>query len=142
MPRLSLGLGASNSSKPIGGGAAPTTLPLSTPNLYFSGLTFNIPWVDSGYTYYIDTYYFSEAYVRNSNTQWRGGYFGYVQDQFSYDGSIWNLRVKCQVDDGYDSFDSTISVATNSASGTAIPLTGWQNQGIVLSGTLIIRTTP
>jgi hypothetical protein len=142
MPRLSLGLGVQAVSKVKSGGGAPTTLPLSTPNLYFSGLTFNSPWVDGANTYYIDTYYFTQAYARNSNTQWRGGYFAYVQDQLSYNGSIWNLTVKCQVDDGYDGFESAISVATNNASGTAIPLTGWQNQAIVLSGTLVISTTP
>lgn len=141
MPRLSLGLGAQNTRK-FGGGAAPTTLPLSTPNLYFSGLTFNTPWIDAQYTIYIDTYYFSQAYARNSNTQWRGGYFAYIQDQLSYNGSIWNLTAKASFDDGYDVFDAAISVATNNASGTAIPLTGWQNQGIVSSGTLVIRTTP
>ena len=142
MPRLSLGLGVQSVRKVKSGGAAPTTLPLSTPNLYFSGLTFNYPWVDGANTFYIDTYYFTQAYARNSNTQWRGGYFLYVQDQLSYNGSIWNLTVKCTVDDGYDTIESAISVATNNASGTAIPLTGWQNQGIVLSGTLVIGTTP
>ena len=143
MPSLRLNIGLNGGRKlPFGGGAAPTTLPLSTPNLYFSGLTFNFPWVDGQYAIYIDTYYFSQAYSRNSNTQWRGGYYAYTQDQLSYDGSSWRLTAKAQYDDGFEPFDANILVATNSASGTAIPLTGWQNQGIVLSGTLVISTTP
>jgi hypothetical protein len=138
------GISVSGSRTPVVASStpAPTTLPLSTPNLYFSGLTFPYSWVNEGYTYYIDTNSFTQAYERNSNTQWRGNNFAYVQDQLSYNGSIWNLTVKCQIDDGYDVFDGSISVATNNASGTAIPLTGWQNQAIVLSGTLVISTTP
>ena len=145
MARYGYGMSVSSSRTPVvalGGGAAPTTLPLSTPNLYFSGLTFNFPWVDGGNTIYIDTSYFTQVYARNSNTQWRGSYFAFVQDQLSYNGSIWNLTVKCTIDDGFDALEGSISVATNNANGTAVPLTDWQNQAIVLSGTLVISTTP
>ena len=120
--------------------AAPTTLPLSTPNLYFSGLTFYNPYSEYSSTYsYIN---FDNPYTRYSNEIWRGGRYAYVQEQLDYVGGSWNLRANCNVSDPYDSYETTILVATNSASSSAIPLTGWVNQASVLSGTLVISTTP
>jgi hypothetical protein len=119
--------------------ATPTTLPLSTPNLYFSGLTFYNPY-SVGVTYYDIN--FQNPYTRNSNELWRGGRYAYVQDQLNYVGGSWNLMANCYIDDGYDYYETSIVVATNSAPSSAIPLAGWVNQGSVMAGTLVIRTTP
>jgi hypothetical protein len=139
MPRLSLGLGVQAVSKVKSGGAAPTTLPLSTPNLYFSGLTFYNPY-SAGITYYDIN--FQNPYTRYSNELWRGGRYVYGQDQLNYVGGSWNLMAHCYIDDGYDYYEGATIVATNFAPSSAIPLTGWVNEGNVLSGTLVISTTP
>ena len=120
--------------------AALTTLPLSTPNLYFSGLTFYNPY--TVYSSIFSQINFDNPYTRYSNEIWRGGRYAYVQEELNYVGGSWNLRTNCDLFDGYDSFESTILVATNSASSSAIPLTGWVNEASVLSGTLVISTTP
>jgi hypothetical protein len=124
---------------PRTGSGASTTLPLSTPNLYFSGLTFYNPY-SVGVTYYDIN--FQNPYTRDSNELWRGGRYAYAQDQLNYVGGSWNLMANCNLDDGYDYYESTIVVATNSAPSSAIPLIGWVNQGSVMAGTLVISTTP
>jgi hypothetical protein len=99
MPRLSLGLGAQNTRK-VGGGAAPTTLPLSTPVIYING---------------------DGPFNRINNEIW--GYdgpnppdgYGY---SLRYDGFNWVWLY-------YNNNDDQITLSSNTANGTAIPLLGW-----------------
>jgi hypothetical protein len=122
-----------------------TTLPLSTPNLYFSGLTLNQDFFDG--SLHILNSRFVNPYTRYSNALWRGGRNPYGGDDFNFGGGSngeWRVSVNCYIDDGYDYFEASITVATAyNQNGSAIPLTGWQyNTDIVLGGSLIISTTP
>jgi hypothetical protein len=123
---------------------APTTLPLSTPNLYFSGLTLNQEFFD-GSTYILISR-FVNPYTRYSNALWRGGRNSYGGDNLNFSGGPngeWRVYANCYIDDGYDFFEASINVATvYNQNGSAIPLTGWEyNTDIVLGGNLIIKTT-
>ena len=125
-------------TRKVGGGAAPTTLPLSTPTLYFSGLSIPYSFVDGNTFFNIR---FEQPYSRNSNTQWRSTYYPYDTSRLEYT-TKWTLYISCQVDDGFDVFDASIVVCENSGSGSTIPLIGWTNASWVTSGTLVISTTP
>ena len=110
----------------------PTTLPLGTPNLYFSGLVMpdNGPW--SGMTY---------------DNPWTWVGFGWASSTFG-ELLYWNN----QGDEkwwfaayGYNSIiqDYVTRIAcSNSAPAGALPLIGWVNESWVTGGTLIISTTP
>jgi hypothetical protein len=138
MPRLSLGLGVQAVSKVKGGGGAPTTLPLSTATLYFSGLTFADTYGGSDGFYFDNPY---SKYVQPPDLLWRGNNFNSFFSQLSWQSLVgWSLTCACYDGDGQP---ASLQCASNSANGTAIPLTGWQyTSGLVLSGTLIISTTP
>jgi hypothetical protein len=137
MPRLSLGLGVQNRRK-VGGASAPTTLPISTPTLYFSGLTFADTY-GGGDSFHFENPY--SKYVQPPDLIWRGNNFFSFYSQLSWQSSVgWALS--CALYDA-DGQPSNVQCASNSANGTAIPLTGWQyTSGLVLSGTLVISTTP
>jgi len=135
MPRLSLGLGASNSSKPIGGGAAPTTLPLSTPNLYISGLSF----IDNDPDYRYP--FFSNPYSKVSNSFWAG----FTAGNLIYFGGSWRFSIGCDYldpDNGW--VYGSAQVAYKASDGTSIPTGGYSLDSsiFITSGTLIISATP
>jgi hypothetical protein len=124
---------------------APTTLPLSTPTLYFSGLILNQDFYD-GSTRILYTN-FANPYQRVSNILWVGQRYGLGADNLNFGGGSngeWRVSANCYIDDGYDFFESAINVATvYNQNGSAIPLIGWQyNTDVVLAGTLVISTTP
>jgi len=138
MPRLSLGLGAQNIRKVGGGGAAPTTLPLSTPNLYFSGLTFGTNNPDFRYIQ------FKNPYNRQSDTSWYDLMQG-NEGVFVFTGTSWILYAAGEVfnpDDGW--LPASVQVAFIVNNGLSIPLAGWTNGGgsVSVTGTLVISTTP
>ena len=138
MPRLSLGLGVQNSRRIKSGGAAPTTLPLSTPNLYFSGLTFGTNNPD------VTNIQFKNPYSKQSDTAWYDPTQG-NEGIFIFNQTAWILYASADVynpDDGW--IDGSIQVAYISTNGSSIPLTGWTNGGggVNVTGTLVISTTP
>jgi len=112
--------------------AAPTTLPLSTPNIYISGLTFT----DSNPDY--RGAFLDNIYYRQSNTMWsNNGFLLY--------GSVWYLYAGCEAynsEDGW--YNAAVLVARNLSAGTAIPLTGWTlDQSIfTVAGAVVISATP
>ena len=124
---------------PRTGSGAPTTLPLSTPNLYVSGLSVIIP---PEYTNYANPT-FGNPLVRQNNTIWgsNGSYGGLLV----YSG-FWYLYIGIEQyseEDGWT--NQTFQVATNTASGASIPLTGWvinNSGGITIGGTVVLSTTP
>jgi hypothetical protein len=125
--------------------SAPTTLPLSTPNLYFSGLILNQDFFDG--SVHILSSRFVNPYTRDSNLLWKGGRYVYGGENLNFSGGVageWRLGVNCYIDDGYDIFEANITIATiYNANGLSIPLIGWEyNTNIVLGGSLIISTTP
>jgi hypothetical protein len=123
-----------------GSGAPITILPLSTPNLYVSGLSVIIP---PEYTNYANPT-FGNPLVRQSNTVW--GSNGSSGGVLVYAGGTWYLNVGIEQyseEDGWT--NQTFQVATNTASGASIPLTGWVNYnsgGILIEGTVVLSTTP
>jgi hypothetical protein len=119
-----------------GSGAPITTLPLSTPLLYISGISFTE----------INPYFrnpaISNPLTRNSNTQWSGSTAGYL----IYFAGFWFVYVSCQIyneEEGVWQQESR-DVCFNSSSSTSIPLTGWSNNNeyFTVAGTPIISTTP
>ena len=114
--------------------AAPTTLPLSTPNIYISGLTFT----DNDPSY--RGAFIGNPCIRQSNTYWAsstGGFLLYA--------SVWYLYAGCETynsEDGW--YNAAVPVATNLSAGTAIPLTGWMlDQSIfIVAGAVVISATP
>jgi hypothetical protein len=117
--------------------AAPTTLPLSTPNLYFSGLTFvpNEQYRNGN---------FINPYQKQSDTLWRAQNQSFGRLFFSQ--NYWLLRVNMEVyDEEYGSWIPYDGQAAYCASnGSSIPLIGWQygGSGFTVNGTLVISTTP
>jgi hypothetical protein len=116
---------------------APTSLPLSTPNLYFSALTF-VPNASYRNTNFVN------PYQRQSNTYWREQ----VQNlgSLSFNGSFWILYANSEIYD-YENNEWTSyvgQVAYCAGDGSSIPLTGWVNGGgsFTVNGTLVISTTP
>lgn len=113
------------------------TLPLSTPVLYFFGLTFT----DSDPNY-------RGAYIANpadrqinqfGNPYWVGNgvYLNY------YNG--WNLLAACEYYDGKNGWINAFAdIASNSAPNTSIPLKGWilLQSPFIVAGTLVVKTTP
>jgi hypothetical protein len=130
---------------PRTGSGVPTTLPLSTPNLYFSGLILNQDFFDG--SVHILSSRFANPYTRVSNTLWAGQRYPYGGDNLNFSGGVageWRLGVNCYIDDGYDTFEANITIATiYNANGLSIPLIGWEyNTDIVLGGSLIISANP
>jgi hypothetical protein len=129
MPRLSLGLGVQNIRK-VGGGAAPSNISLTAPTIYVSGLTFqNGPTRANGVLY--------SPYTLYTPGYWNDAYqVGFVV----YSGGEWRFSTFAQGGDG----DEAALVATNTALPTSLPTTGWvnTNQNLIVSGTLVISTTP
>ena len=125
-------------SKVKSGGAAPTTLPLSTPNLYFSGLTFAASYADANSFQFLNPYAKTE---NPPNLQWNGSDFdNFFSLLYWSAANKWKLTCGCY---DADSNPTNIECAYNLADETAIPLTGWQyTSGLVVSGTLVISTTP
>jgi len=139
MPSLSLNVGLNNGRKlPFGGGAAPTTLPLSTPNLYFSGLTFGTNNPDIRYIQ------FKNPYDRQNDTRWNDLMQG-NEGVFIFNQNVWILYASAEVfnpDDGW--LSGFVQVASIFNNGSSIPLAGWTNGGggVSVTGTLVISTTP
>ena len=118
----------------------PTTLPLSTPNLYVSGLSVIIP---PEYTNYANPT-FGNPLIRQNNTTWSNG--------ASYGGlllssqNVWYLYVGIEQfseEDGWQ--NQTFQVALNYGGTESIPLTGWVTNnpgGITIEGIVILSTTP
>ena len=120
---------------PRTGSGAPTTLPLSTPNIYISGLTFT----DNNPSY--RGAFIGNPYIRQSNTFWASSTGG----SLIY-GDAWYIYCGCEEyfseDDAW--FNAAVPIAINSSSFASIPLTGWTlDQSIfTVAGTVIISTTP
>jgi hypothetical protein len=138
MPKL--GLGLTLSVPRVGGGAAPTptTLPLSTPNLYFSGLTFGTENPD------VTNVQFKNPYERQNNTSWYDLMQGF-EGNFSFYQGFWILYASADLynpDEGW--LDGYVQVCFCASNGSSIPLNGWVNGGgsINVTGTLVISTTP
>jgi hypothetical protein len=116
----------------------PTTLPISTPTLYFSGLTFASDYGGG------NSFAFRNPYQINSpSLEWRGQNYEDFFSNLSYSVvyNEWGLYVGCYNSD--DGQPTNIQCARNLANGAAIPLTGWTYQsGPVVGGTLVISTTP
>lgn len=137
MPKLGLGL---NLSVPrVGGGAAPTTLPLSTTNLYVSGMSFSVP-PDYAGVYFNPR--LGSPLVKQSNTVWSTEGNGAL---LLYGSGTWTLYGNVeQLSEESGMSDQTFPVATNTASGASIPLTGWVNYvgNFDPTGTLVVSPTP
>jgi hypothetical protein len=125
---------------PRTGSGAPTTLLLSTPNVYVSGLSVYIP---PEYTNYANPT-FGNPLVRQNNTNWsaNASYGGLL---VSYQ-NVWYLYVGMEQyteEDGWQNI--TFEVARNYLSTASIPLTDWSlinSGGIIISGTVVLSTTP
>jgi hypothetical protein len=128
MPRLSLGLGVQNIRKVGGGGAAPSNISLTAPTIYLSGLSFQ-----DGNDYSNGVLY--SPYNLTTPGTWESSETGFV----SYFGE-WQLYVSAFLEGNV----VTTLVATNSALATSLPRTGWTNTNanLIVSGTLVISTTP
>jgi hypothetical protein len=125
---------------PRTGSGAPTTLPLSTPNLYVSGLSIIIP---PEYTNYANPT-FGNPLIRQNNTTWTNGasYGGFLLSS----QNVWYLYVGIEQyseEDGWQ--NQTFQVALNYEGTASIPLTGWvttNSGGIAIQGTVVLSTTP
>jgi hypothetical protein len=115
----------------------PTTLPISTPTLYFSGLTFAGDFGGGNSFGFVNPYE-----IVPGTGQWHGQRYAEFYSQLSYSAvSKWLLTVGCYGNE--DDQPTNIQCAFNVANGAAIPLTGWTYQsGLVVGGTLVISTTP
>ena len=112
------------------GGAAPSGISLTAPTIYVSGLTF----ADGSYFYGGNLY---SPYTLFTPGYWQDAYnIGFVV----YSGGEWGFRSYAN---GESSPEAAL-VATNTALPTSLPTTGWvnTNQDLIVSGTLVISTTP
>jgi hypothetical protein len=110
------------------GGAAPSGISLTAPTIYVSGLSFQDQ----------DPFYFGAVY--NPYTLLTSGYWEDTQNVgFVAYSSEWRLYVY-SINDGA----SAAFVARNTALPTSLPTTGWTNtnDNLIVSGTLVISTTP
>jgi hypothetical protein len=110
---------------------APTTLPLGTPTLYFSGISLADDAEYSGMTFDNPWGWFAFS------NQWNSSNF---ISQLYYSAGAWNFFIQ-----GYRiefGFIGTRLACTNTAPSTSLPLFGWVNQSWVTGGTLVISTTP
>jgi hypothetical protein len=113
------------------------TLPLSTPNLYFSGLTFTEPNPDYRGAF------FGNPYIRQNDSTWSSSTGGLLVF-YAYAGT-WNLYVGCEFNDPENGWiNSNEVVAIKSSDGTSIPLKGWilLQSPFIVAGTLVVKTTP
>ena len=111
---------------------APTTLPLGTPTLYFSGISLADGGDWSGMTF---------------DNPWSWAVFGGSSwdppnfiGQLYHDGTAWNLQIQ-----GFYipyGFNTSRLACKNTAPSTSLPLFGWVNEPWVIAGTLVISTTP
>jgi hypothetical protein len=116
----------------------PTTHPISTPTLYFSGLTFAGSYSDA------TDFHFENPYSKFESPPyliWRGNNFDSFYTQLLWSSSSqWTVSCACY---DADSQPTNVTCAYNPANATAIPLTGWTYQSdLVVGGTLVISTTP
>jgi hypothetical protein len=127
MPRLSLGLGVQTIRK-VGGGAAPSNISLTAPTIYLSGLSFQ------DQNDYSNGVLYSPYNLITPGT-WESAQTGLV----AYFGE-WQLYVSAILE---GNVVNTL-VATNTALATSLPRTGWTNTNanLIVSGTLVISTTP
>jgi hypothetical protein len=134
MPRLSLGLGVQSVRKIKSGGAAPSGISLTAPTIYASGLTFQNQ----------DPFY--SGSLQNPYSLSTPGYWidssgiGSVYYQIGTGWTFYSYAIF-----GTEDPDPTPAlVATNTALATSLPTTGWTNtnQNLIVSGTLVISTTP
>jgi hypothetical protein len=131
MPRLSLGLGASNSSKPISGGAAPSGLPVaSTNSILINGVQYDKLgfWGEgtlvSG-TMYVspsDSYY-HVLFAPNTTWEYSGGGDIFTGNPFGGNPSRWELVFAYDFGEGAWTAET---VAYNaSTNGNYIPTSSW-----------------
>jgi hypothetical protein len=109
---------------------APSNISLTAPTIYVSGLTFE----DGGYFYGGNLY---SPYTLLTSGYWQDAYsVGFVV----YSGVQWNFKSYANGDGSPEA----ALVATNTALPTSLPTTGWvnTNQDLIVSGTLVISTTP
>jgi hypothetical protein len=118
------------------GAPAPTTLPLSTPLLYISGISFTESNPD------FRNPAISNPLTRSSNTEWAGSTAGYLLNF----GGFWFIYVSCEIYNQEEGAweQGNRDVCFNASSSTSIPLTGWSNNNeyFTVAGTPIISTTP
>jgi hypothetical protein len=122
---------------PRTGSGAPTTLPLSTPNLYLSGLSFT-----ANFDNYINPT-FGNPLIRQSNTVWGG--VNSPAGLLVSSGNVWYLYVGCEQYTEEEGWQYSFAEMAQNYSGTAsIPLTGWIyiQTAFAITGTLVISTTP
>jgi hypothetical protein len=122
---------------PRTGSGAPTTLPLSTLNLYLSGLEFT-----NNYDNYINPD-FGNPLSKQSDTVWGGN--GYISGILVSFQNVWYLYVGCEQyteEDGWQ--PAAVEVAQNYSGTASIPLSGWIyiQSTFTITGTLVISTTP
>jgi len=111
--------------------AVPSTIPLTAPTIYLSGLGFQDQ----------DPYYSGELkspYTLVGNGIWQDSFFrGYVE-HFNFEWRVAAYAI-------FEGEATGVIVATNTtAPSTSLPRTGWTNRSdeIGVYGTLVISTTP
>jgi len=122
---------------PRTGSGAPTTLPLSTPNLYLSGLSFT-----NNYDNYVNPT-FGNPLVKQSNTVWSSN--SSPSGLLVSFGNVWYLYVGCEQYSEEEGWQyATVEVAQNYSGTASIPLSGWIyiQSAFTVAGTLVISTTP
>ena len=115
---------------------APTTLPLGTPTLYFSGISLADGGAWSGMTFgnAWEWVPFLNEWYNNNGTAWLSWN--------NYGGSKWTYKVRGILDFGGGTVSTVRVACTNSAPAGDLPLFGWVNEPWVTAGTLVISTTP
>jgi hypothetical protein len=122
---------------PRTGSGAPTTLPLSTPSLYLSGLSF----ADNDPNYRFP--FFSNPYNKYNDpfTFWGGFTAGIL----IYNGIGWEFSIGCDYNDGDNGWVYGYAlVAYKISDGMSIPTSGYTlvSNIFITSGTLVISATP
>jgi hypothetical protein len=113
----------------------PTTLPLGTPTLYFSGISLadGGEWSQMSFDNSWTWYALSSRWLSNYGTSliWN-----------SNGGNKWTYKIRGLWDFGGGTVFTTRVACTNSAPAGDLPLFGWVNEPWVTAGTLVISTTP
>lgn len=110
--------------------SAPSGISLTAPTIYLSGLSFEDqdPWSNGS---------IQNPYNLTSLGVWESvSSVGFVL----HIGGEWQVYVAATIDGGV----ASVLVATNTAPSTSLPTTGWvnTNANLIVSGTLVISTTP
>ena len=120
MPRLSLGLGAQNIRK-VGGGAAPSNIPLSTTNI---NITYNVQFEGE----------ITRTLVKQSDIFWYNALGGpndpgaceVHRFALKYENSQWEFSTYFnRLDEGNCSTGDLELKSTNAGASSSIPVSGW-----------------